>query len=147
VSVYVVTEFYGAYRVRDLDEEKIMLNDFGDSKVTVKKSELLEALLANRTKHAADYAESYDGYCKEFVAEAERVLAQAMAGNFSKTGVSCTPPQDHTKDYDRVIRMMQMCTADEIIVTENQFSQYVLDEWNWMGAFNATKARYTSNTR
>jgi hypothetical protein len=39
--------------------------------------------------------------------------------------------------------MMEMCTADEIIVSESQFSQYVLDEWNWQANFKATAMAYS----
>lgn len=121
----------------------MIANDFGESKVTIRKVELLEAIRKNREKHAAEYTEAYAGYEVEFVKEAVKLLALAKEGKFEKTTITCSPPQNHTKDYDRVIRMMEMCTADEIIVTEQQFSQYVLDEWQWMSAFNASKMRYS----
>ena len=124
-----------------------LINDFGDSKITVKKTDLLDALRANSKKHALDYKEAYAGYAVEFVKDAEKLLAQAKTGDYSKTTINHAPPADHSQDYNRVIRMMEMCTADEIIVTESQFSQYVLDEWNWMNAFNATKLRYSNNGR
>ncbi len=43
--------------------------------------------------------------------------------------------------------MMEMCTSDEITVTEEQFKQYVLDEWTWAAGFNATKMRYSNAVR
>jgi hypothetical protein len=118
--------------------------DFGESKVTVRRSELLEALQKNRTKHSADYAEALAGYKVAFVEEAEKLLGLAKAGNFERQSIGLSEPKDHTKDYDRVIRMMTMCTADEITITEQQFSQFVLDEWQWQAAFNATKMRYSN---
>jgi len=119
-----------------------LINDFGDSKITIKKSDLLEALRTNSKKHAADYKEAYAGYTVEFVKDAEKLLKQAKEGNYSKTSINHVPPTDHSSDYARVIRMMELCTAEEITVTESQFSQYVLDEWNWQAAFNATKMLY-----
>jgi len=124
-----------------------LINDFGDSKITVRKDDLLKALRENSTKHAADYKEAYAGFEAEFLKDAEKLLAQAKKGDYSKTTINHGPPADHSTDYNRVIKMMEMCTADEIIVTESQFSQYVLDEWNWMNAFNATKMRYSNNGR
>jgi len=120
--------------------------DFGESKVTVRRTELLEALRGNRTKHAADYAESLVGFKAAFIEEAEKLLAAAKAGKTDKQVIGLAEPKDYTKDYDRVIRMMEMCTADEVTVTEQQFSQFVLDEWQWQAQFNATKMRY-SNAR
>lgn len=121
-----------------------MLNDFAESKITVKKSALLEALRSNREKHSSEYKEAYEGYKVEFVKEAEKLLAYAKDGKFEKTTINCKPPEDHTKDYDRVIRMMEMSTADEITLMEQQFSQYVLDEWRWQHEFKALSARYSN---
>lgn len=120
-----------------------LINDLGDSKVTLKRTELLSALQENRTKHAAEYAEAYEGYKIAFVKEAEKLLARAKEGKFDMQTIALAAPQDHTKDYHRVIRMMEMCTADEIIVSEHQFSQYVLDEWGWQRDFKAISAAYS----
>jgi hypothetical protein len=121
-----------------------MLNDFVESKVTVKKDALLEALRSNREKHGREYKEAYEGYKAAFVQEAVQLLESAKAGNFEKRVISCSAPEDHSRDYDRVIRMMEMCVADEITLSENQFSQFVLDEWQWMNAFNTSKMRYSN---
>jgi len=121
----------------------MLINDFGDSKITVKRDDLLKALRENQTKHTAEYAEAYDGYKVAFVKEAEKLLSRAKEGRFDQQTIALAAPQDHTKDYHRVIRMMEMCTAEEIIVSESQFSQYVLDEWNWQANFKATAMAYS----
>lgn len=125
----------------------MMINDFGDNKVTVKKSDLLEALQKNRTTHAKDYLEAFEGYKIAFVQEAVKLLELAKTGKFEKTTINCAPPQDHTKDYDRVIRMLEMSTADEWTISEGQFTQYVLDEWSWQRDFTTSKMRYAGGGR
>jgi hypothetical protein len=120
-----------------------LINDLGDSKVTIKRTDLLTALKENQTKHAAEYKEAYEGYKVAFVTEAERLVVRAKEGKFDIQVIALAAPQDHSKDYNRVIRMMEMCTADEIIVSESQFSQYVLDEWNWQANFKATAMAYS----
>ena len=126
----------------------IMLgNDFADSKIPVDRKELLEELTKNRTKHAVDYEEAYEGFKLAFVKEAEKILALGKEGDFSKSHVGLTPPKSHVKDYDRVIRMMEMCKVDQVIITEQQFSQYVLDEWGWQSEFSTSKALYAARGR
>ncbi len=71
----------------------------------------------------------------------------ARDGGEIKLGINLTVPVDHTKDYDRVIRMLTMSTADEITISESQFTQYVMDEWNWKAAFVGTTAMYGNNKR
>lgn len=44
---------------------------------------------------------------------------------------------------ESMIKMLEMCVADEVTVTEQQFSQYVLDDWGWKKQFITTNARYS----
>lgn len=121
-------------------------NDFADSRVTVKKSELLATIRANRETHVADYSEARDGY---------RLAIQRGAADLVRAASSASDPIDlalvtkhpvptsHEKDYTRVIRMLEMSTAETVTISESQFSQYVLDEWTWQAVFAQTKARYS----
>lgn len=122
-----------------------MLNDFGESKVTVKKAELLASMRANLSKHREVFLAATDGYRKAVIDALDKCLREAREGApFVLWNItSLVVPQDHTKDYERVIRMLEMSVADEISVTEQQFSQFVLDDWGWKAAFVASTSRYT----
>jgi hypothetical protein len=53
---------------------------------------------------------------------------------------------DQTKDYDRVIRMLEM-TVDEIItIGAVEFQQYVMDDWTWKEQFTASNSAYLVDT-
>ncbi len=124
-----------------------MLDDFGESKVTVIKVDLLEVLRKNREAHRATYLKAAEGYRNAVELALESALkyirdGQAIAPNLARM-TSLTIPTEHTKDYDRVIRMLEMSTADEITVTETQFSQFVLDDWSWKQAFIGSTSRYS----
>lgn len=43
-----------------------------------------------------------------------------------------------------MIRMLTMSTADEIMISEAQFTQYVMDDWNWKAAFVGLTATYNN---
>lgn len=117
--------------------------DFGDSKVTVNKKNLLAKIRENREKHEAEYKEALAGYRVAVIEELTRKLAQAKENKDVQHHVESVRPTEHLKEYDRVITMLEMSVSEEIIITETQLSQYVLDEWNWQGAFKATNARYS----
>lgn len=121
------------------------LNDFSDSKVTVKKAELLTAIRANREVHRNEFIKALDGYREIVIERLELTLKNVRGGGRfdSDEFVLLVAPMDHTKDYNRVIKMLEMSTADEITVTERQFQQYVLDDWTWKMDFLATNARYS----
>lgn len=120
-----------------------MLDDFGMSKVTVVKEELLNSMRDNRNKHREVFLKAQVGYRTAAIEELDRMLAEAREGKRIRRVVELVEPQEHTKDYDRVIKMLEMSTADEVVITEQQFSQYVLDEWGWMQQFVGSTARYT----
>ncbi len=120
-----------------------MLNDFGDSKITVKKATLLEAIKKNRETHSGTFARAQEGYRVAAIKEIDAMLSEARTGGDIRRSVTIVQPVEHTKDYDRVIRMLEMSIADEVTVTETQFSQYVLDEWGWSREFVNSTSRYT----
>lgn len=117
------------------------------SKVTIKKTELLDAIQKNCEQHKKDYAEAIVGFRAAVIEAMKKHLASATEGGEIKLGINLTVPVDHTKDYERVIRMLTMSTADEITISESQFTQYVMDEWNWKAAFVGTTAMYGNNKR
>lgn len=122
----------------------MMVDEFGSSTVTVKKTELLETIRKNRAAHKATYDEAVAGYREESVAKLTSMLEAAKGGQHIETSTGLKPPVQHLKDYDRVVRMLEMSTAEEIKISENQFQQYVMDEWSWKEQF-ATAANMYSN--
>ena len=116
--------------------------DFGDSKVTVKKYELLANVRANRAKHVEDHAAAQIGYQTKVIEGLRLALEDAEAGRSFTTQLRLEEPVEHTKEYDRVIRMLEMSVADEVTITEKQFTQFVLDDWTWKSAFAAVNSRY-----
>lgn len=121
------------------DGEGIMIVD-------VRAEDLLAALKTNREKHEADYIEAEKGYRAKCVVELEKLVAEARKagpGANVDTAVHLARPKSHTKDYDRAIRMLEMCTNKELKITDGQFAQYVLDDWSWKGEFVGTNSAYT----
>lgn len=123
------------------------LNDMsggaGGGRVTVKKDKLLEIMKKNRETHRAFFLKAQEGYRVMVIEELDRMLKDARNGKRIRQHVELDEPVEHTKDYDRVISMMEMSIADEITVSENQFSQYVLDEWGWSHQFTTTNSKYS----
>ena len=123
-----------------------MIED-GMNIVTVKKSELLEALKKNRESHNASFLEARMGYRAEVVATLQAMLDDAKAGKEYRTQVHLEEPKDHTKEYDRIIRMLTMSVNEEIKISDTQFCQYVLDEWGWKSHFIGMVQSYSGKVR
>lgn len=103
--------------------------------ITVDKAELLSKLQQNRTDHRRIFEEALEGFRAEAIAELEQRLADLRAGKRRDLMVRKIVPQDHTGDYDRAVAMIEMSIGDTITLSENDFAQYVMDDWGWQDQF------------
>ena len=120
-----------------------MKGQFGQSVIQVKRQALLERIKANRDNHKVDYDKTWDGYSKAVTKFFEENMAELKAGRkWKNTAFSGPVPQDHTEDYDRVIDMLSMEIREDLEIDEQQFAQYVRDDWGWKNQFVTTSANY-----
>lgn len=112
--------------------------------VTVRKHDLLAALVANRAAHRAEFEKALTGYRDRSIKLLEEHIERIRKGKLEKVLVALPMPEDHTDDYDRTIMQMEWTVQDEIELTSRQFDQYVRDQWGWKAEFAATSSMYTS---
>lgn len=104
-------------------------------KITARKDELLNKLIANRADHRAIFEEALEGFQAKVREEADRLAVLAREGSKTDVRITLRAPEDHTRDYDRAIAMVQMNVGDTIDLLEHDFAQYVMDDWGWQGTF------------
>jgi len=110
--------------------------------VTVSKDTLIVVMTENREKHRDAYETAFDGYCKECIKVLEENLAQFKAGTRKRLVWTEAAPEDHTKDYDRVLQMLEMSVDDEIDLLSNEFECYVQDDWGWKERWSTSNSKY-----
>lgn len=110
--------------------------------VVVSKDELLKVLKANRDQHRETFLQAQEGFRARAIAELDRSLADARAGNDVRLSVNLPRPEDHTADYDREIRMLEMHQHDQVMIRAQLSGQIVMDRWGWSATFNATNSAY-----
>jgi len=111
--------------------------------IKVLKSELLAKLRENRDAHRATFAEAMDGYKEKVQTWLEDRLAAAKRGRVPDMIFALPHPIDQTKDYNRAIAMLEMSVEDTIELEEDDFKQYVQDEWSWSRQTSITNSMYT----
>jgi hypothetical protein len=119
-----------------------MINDFGNSCITVKKDALLADIRKNFGKHRQILETANVAYRAKAIEELRANLEAAINQKPIRRGITCTEPENHTKEYETVIAMLEMCVADEITITERQFQCFVMDNWDWKSRFQASTAAY-----
>jgi hypothetical protein len=112
--------------------------------VKINRDELLKKVKENRAKHEEAYNQAQTVFREEAVAKLASMLKTAKAGGEIELYVGLTRPEEHLKDYDQVITMLEM-SVDEVIELENSlFAQYVMDKWSWARAFATNTVGYSA---
>jgi len=114
---------------------------------TVKKDELLAKVRENREAHQKLSREASTGYRAALLDVLETGVATLKGGKDVDAshiaGLLHDKPNDHTKDYDRVIGMLEMHTEDEVTLDARDFGRYVQDEWEWKDQWLTSNASYS----
>jgi hypothetical protein len=118
------------------------MNVAGDIEITVGKPALLEKLRSNRDSHRGLYEKAYEGYRKAMLADLEAKLTDLKAGKAVDPYLRHQAPEDHTRDYDDVVDMLEMHQGDTLELTQAQFRCYVKDDWGWKKTWTTSNSAY-----
>ncbi len=112
--------------------------------IKVEKKALLEIIKKNRDNHRAVYEEAFEGYRKESIRIHEENLKALKSGKKVIVAFYEQAPQDHTNDYNLVIRMLEMDVDTTVELDQQQFTNYVDDNWNWKQQWTTSNAKYSA---
>jgi hypothetical protein len=112
--------------------------------ITVPKDELIQVIETNRDKHRTVFNEAMLGYAKEAETILQTYLNDIRMGKVRKIQIILDQPEDHTRDYDRVLGMLRMDIGDTFELDEQSYKQYVDDDWTWKRAWIDTSTQYAA---
>lgn len=116
--------------------------------VTVKKAGLLLQLRENEATHKRDFEIAWDAFQERAIKNFEQklgALRNAKRGQQIELWVNLEIPEDHSDDYERAIEMLQWEVSDEVVLTEQEFRQFVQDKWTWKDKFTMSNIAYTGS--
>lgn len=116
-------------------------------KVTINQNELLVILRENRDTHKTEYEDAYAGYLETCIEALEKILKEFKNGKCETVEWTEFPPLTQVKDYDRVIRMLELSVDNEIELTSDEFANFVQDDWYWKENWTLANSNYISKTR
>jgi len=119
----------------------------GMQTVKVKKPELLKKLKENRKEHRDTFLEALNGYHKAAQKALEDRIQEAKENKRVNLHFHLEQPTDQTREYDRVIMMLEMSVDDEIELTQKEFANYVMDDWSWMQQWLHSNRGYSESAR
>lgn len=117
-----------------------------DLTVTVTKDELLGILRINMARHRQVFEDALEGYREEASRQLTALIGALRDGGTPAIRLLLPLPKDHTRDYERVIRMVGMHQGDTLELEEFLFAQYVEDDWGWRQEFLTTATSYAAGS-
>ena len=121
------------------------MNHTNELKTRIDVKSLLETLKANRDNHAKLYAEAAVGYQKKAIAALQEKIKELQHEPVSLYFLQLNPPTDYTDHYNRAIRMLERTLDTDVTLDQQQFAQYVDDEWEWAKAWVTSNSSYSSS--
>jgi hypothetical protein len=113
--------------------------------VYLNRDELLPIVKENKQKHDNIFSTAVSGYwvkAEEILnGKLNKVKAKQQVDNY----LGLSYPEDHSDEYDRVIRMLELSSDDKIQLTSSEFDCYVRNQWNWRKAFLTVNSTYISD--
>lgn len=111
--------------------------------VTVNKAELIGILQKNMETHVTEYNELMRLFQIKAVEKVEALLEKVKAGAKGvDLSVNLREPTSNEGDYLTALEMLGMEVHDSVTISEQEFKNYVKDEWNWSRSFAMSKTAY-----
>ena len=104
---------------------------------------IIQRLRENRKKHEEIFNESVIGYQKKAIEMLAERLEKVRANPLEHTSVPLSVPTNHLKEYDRTILMVDQCLDVELELDEQEYSQYIQDNWAWSRSFLVGNSGYS----
>lgn len=112
--------------------------------VTVSKHDLVAILKKNRSTHRSAFEKAFRGYCDECIKVLEENLEALRRGEPRVVVFNERAPEDHTSDYDRVLAMLDMSVDSNVQLSNEEFANYVQDDWDWKRVWGMINTKYLS---
>lgn len=114
--------------------------------IQVNRKELITKLIENRARHVAEFNETFELFRIRAVRQMEKNLdlARDTASRNVYLSIALQVPKSHEDEYNEVIGLLDMGTADTVELDMDSYKKYVLDKWNWKSAFDSSTQFYKS---
>ncbi len=111
----------------------------------VEKEALLAILRENRARHRVVFEAAVEGWRKEAIAYLNGMARTLKAGKRTRVYLSMPMPEDHTADYDRAIRALELHTERTVKLGERDTAQLIQDDWGWKNEWAKMSNRYAND--
>ena len=102
----------------------------GNRTITVKKSQLIEQLKANKANHIKEYEKAVIAYKEEALKQLNQQIKEVEQGSLIAK-LNLVTPINNADEYDKIIEMFEWEINDDVELEQNEFNEFVLDEFDF----------------
>ena len=114
--------------------------------VKVEVSQLKVKVAANREQHRGLFERALEGYKEAALEELVQRIDDVKSGRVLGVNLFLQVPEDHTREYDALLEMLEMSVDQQITLTWSEFRKYVMDDWEWKEAWIGSNSAYMART-
>lgn len=112
--------------------------------IEIHRDKLLPIIKENQKKHDDIYNAAVSGYWEKAEQVLQEKLAKVQAKQKIENYLGLAYPDNHADDYLRAISMIELSHQDVIDLSQQEFDQYVRNQWNWRSSFLTINSAYIS---
>ena len=118
------------------------------SSVKVNRAEILERIRKNLENHIQEYEQALEDWRVSVVKQLKVSLKEANKGTDINLKVyrNLPKPENHQKQYEIAIDMLEMSLDDELELDKDEFRKYIRDEWEWKEEFRRMSDTYANSS-
>lgn len=112
--------------------------------VTVDTKTLIDTITTNRETHIVDYKDAHAKWADQ-ATEYHRQQFESLTQNQHEVTNLEKPeePQNYVDSYNVALKMLEMSVDESVTLSNQEFQQFVLDEWHWAHSFRSSVNSYT----
>ena len=107
--------------------------------------DLVSTMEENKTMHLARYEAAYEAYRRKALEQLQETLLKVRDNEPFNLHFALPVPENHVRHYDRAIAMLKKHTESKIVLSSEDYSRYVDDEWDWKSRFQAVTSTYVAD--
>jgi hypothetical protein len=112
--------------------------------INVEVVNLLAKLKENKGKHIDEYNNTMKLYRNVAIIKLQEALTAAKSDGEFNPNVDLTKPVSYEKEYNKAIAMLEATSDKTVVITDDEFGKYYLDEWAWKRSFSSSSSSYSS---
>lgn len=113
-------------------------------RITVDRTKLLDKVKKNLEIYKDLYQSSVDAYWKLAERKLANMLERTKQHRKIEPYLNISFPTNHKEDYELIISMLEFSEDEKVILTPQEFSKYVLNNWSWRKDFITQTTTYVS---